>query len=163
MVRHIPLTSTSHIVELGPGTGVFTREVIERLPAGGQFLAIDIDPHFCDQLRDRWPTLDCECGSAADLPSIIAARGWPHVDNVLSGLPFASLPAALSRAILTAVDHTLAPGGTFTTFQYIHAYPTPPARQFRHEMATRFGEMSPRRPVMRNAPPAYVLSWRKRG
>jgi len=159
MVRHIPLTATSRIVELGPGTGVFTREVINRLPQGGLFLAVDIDPTFCRELRERWASLDCECGSAADLAPIIAARGWADVDHILSGLPFASLPAVLSHAILDAVKATLRPGGTFTTFQYIHAYPTPPAVAFRRDMDAHFGPMAARRTVFRNLPPAYVLSW----
>jgi phospholipid N-methyltransferase len=161
MVRHIPLTAASRIVELGPGTGVFTREVINRLPAGGQFLAVDINPQFCRELAARWPALDCECGSAADLAAMTAARGWDGVDHMLSGLPFASLPAALSHAILDAVKATLKPGGTFTTFQYIHAFPTPPAVAFRRDMAAHFGPMAARRAVYRNLPPAFVLSWRQ--
>jgi phosphatidylethanolamine/phosphatidyl-N-methylethanolamine N-methyltransferase len=159
MVRHIPLTATTRIVELGPGTGVFTREVIDRLPAGGKFLAVDINAEFCRELRERWPALDCEHGSAADLAAIVSARGWSTVDHIVSGLPFASLPAALSHAILDAVKSTLGPGGTFTTFQYIHAYPTPPARAFRRDMDAHFGPMAARRAVFRNLPPAFVLSW----
>jgi len=162
MVRHIPLTAAARIVELGPGTGVFTREVIDRLPPGGKFLAVDINPQFCRELRVRWPTLDCEQGSAADLAAIVAARGWSTVDHIVSGLPFASLPGALSHAILDAVKATLRPGGTFTTFQYIHAYPTPPAAAFRRDMNAHFGPMSARRAVFRNLPPAFVLSWRQR-
>lgn len=161
MVRHIPLTATSRIVELGPGTGVFTREVVNRLPGGGAFLAVDINAEFCRELRARWPALDCEWGSAADLTGMITARGWPHVDHMVSGLPFASLPASLSHAILDAVKATLRPGGTFTTFQYVHAYPTPPAAAFRRDMDAHFGPMAARRAVFRNLPPAYVLSWRQ--
>ncbi len=163
MVREVAFSPASRIVELGPGTGVFTQEVIERLPHGGKFLTIDIDPEFCRLLAARWTSLDCECGSAADLPAIIAARGWPDVDHILSGLPFASLPAALSRSILDAVQSCLRPGGQFTTFQYIHAYPTPPAAAFRRDMDARFGAMVSRRAVYRNLPPAFVLSWRQRG
>jgi phospholipid N-methyltransferase len=161
MLRHVSLTPESHVVELGPGTGVFTREIISRLPAGAKFLAVDIDPHFCDTLRARWPSLDCECGSAEHLPAIIAARGWTDVDSIVSGLPFASLPTALSRAILSAIQATLRPGGEFTTFQYVHAYPTPAAAAFRREMTARFGPMSDRRFVGGNIPPAFVLSWRQ--
>jgi len=122
---------------------------------------MDINAEFCEELRHRGTGLACEHGSAADLPAIIAARGWTSVDHMLSGLPFASLPAALSRAILEAVKATLAPGGTFTTFQYVHAYPTPPAVAFRRDMDARFGPMLARRSVVRNLPPAYVLSWRQ--
>jgi phospholipid N-methyltransferase len=80
---------------------------------------------------------------------------------MLSGLPFASLPAALSRSILSAIQQTLRPGGTFTTFQYIHAYPTSPASKFRRDMDSRFGPMIARRVVFRNLPPAFVLSWQQ--
>ena len=161
MVRGIPFTPACHVVELGPGTGVFTREIIDALPLGAKVLVIDIDPTFCRRLKERWMLLDCECGSAADLPAFVAARGWAGVDHILSGLPFASLPAALSRSILAAVQRSLRPGGTFTTFQYIHAYPTSPASKFRREMNSRFGPMTARRVVFRNLPPAFVLSWRQ--
>lgn len=161
MARAVPVRSSAVVVELGPGTGALTRQVIGVLAPGERFLAIDIDPEFCANLRERWPKLDCECGSAADLPSMIAARGWPGVDHVLSGLPFASLPAAISRAILTAVGRSLVKGGTFTTFQYVHAYATPPAVKFRKEMHAAFGPLISRSLVVRNFPPAYVLTWRK--
>lgn len=161
MLRGIPLSPATRIVELGPGTGVFTRAVIAALPTGARFLTVDIDPHFCEQLRARWPSLDCECGSAADLGAMVTARHWGGVDHILSGLPFASLPTDLSRAILSAIQHVLAPGGTFTTFQYVHAYPTPPAVAFRRDMAKRFGAAPSRQLVVANLPPAYVLSWRQ--
>jgi len=162
MVAHLTLTSECRVVELGPGTGVFTREVINRLPTDGKFLAVDINAHFCRELRDRWPALDCECGSAAELPAMLSSRGWTSVDHIISGLPFASLPAQLSRDILAAIQATLRPGGTFTTFQYIHAYPMPPAVAFRRDMAARFGTAATRHAVFANVPPAFVLSWRQR-
>lgn len=161
MARAVPVRPTAVVVELGPGTGALTRQVIEVLAAGERFLAIDIDPEFCERLRARWPDIDCECGSAADLPQMLAARGWSAADHVLSGLPFASLPAAVSRAILAAIDRSLSAGGTFSTFQYVHAYATPPAVAFRRQMAARFGPAISRRLVLKNVPPAYVLTWRK--
>lgn len=161
MSRAVPVNSEAIVVELGPGTGALTREVIAVLAAGERFLAIDIDPEFCANLRARWPGIDCECGSAADLPAMLQARRWPGVNHVLSGLPFASLPAAVSRAILTAASQSLVPGGTFSTFQYVHAYATPPAVKFRTQMANTFGPVVSRQLVVRNFPPAYVLTWKK--
>ena len=161
MARAVPINPAAIVVELGPGTGALTRQVVEVLAPGERFLAIDIDPEFCANLRARWPRLDCECGSAADMPAMLAARQWTGVDHVLSGLPFASLPAAISRAILRAVAQSLRPGGTFTTFQYVHAYATPPAVKFRTQMAAGFGPMISRQLVVRNFPPAYVMTWKK--
>ena len=37
----------SRVVELGPGTGAFTSAIVERLGPDTRFLAIDIDPAFC--------------------------------------------------------------------------------------------------------------------
>lgn len=161
MARAVPVSPNAVVVELGPGTGALTRQVIDVLADGERFLAIDIDPEFCERLRARWPGVDCECGSAADLPQMLAARGWKAADHVLSGLPFASLPAAVSRAILAAIDRSLSGGGTFSTFQYVHAYATPPAVAFRRQMAALFGPAISRRLVLKNFPPAYVLTWRK--
>ncbi len=161
MARAVPVNPEAIVVELGPGTGALTRSVIEVLAPGERFLAIDIDPEFCGNLRVRWPGIDCECGSAADMPAMLAARQWSGVNHVLSGLPFVSLPAAISRLILAAVGQSLVPGGTFTTFQYVHAYATPPAVKFRTQMAAAFGPVISRRLVVRNFPPAYVLTWKK--
>jgi len=161
MARAVPVGADAVVVELGPGTGALTRQVVKVLAPGQRFLAIDIDPEFCENLRKRWPRIDCECGSAADMPKMIEARRWKGVHHVLSGLPFASLPAAISRAILQAVAQSLVTGGTFTTFQYVHAYATPPAVKFRKQMADRFGPMISRQMVVRNVPPAYVMTWKK--
>jgi phospholipid N-methyltransferase len=161
MAKAVPHDATAIVVELGPGTGALTRHVLDALATGQRFLVVEIDPQFCDSLRARWPQLDCECGSAAALPAMLAARHWSSVDHVLSGLPFASLPAAISRAILAAIGSSVRPGGTFTTFQYVHAFATPPAAKFRQEMVARFGPMVSRTMVLKNVPPAYVLTWKK--
>ncbi len=161
MARAVPVDPRAVVVELGPGTGALTRQVVEVLAPGERFLAIDIDPGFCASLRARWPQVDIECGSAADMPAMLTAREWSGVDHVLSGLPFASLPSAISRSILTAVARALVPGGTFTTFQYVHAYLTPPAAKFRAQMAAGFGPMVSRQLVVKNIPPAYVMTWKK--
>lgn len=161
MAAEMPFDDAAVLVELGPGTGAMTREVLARLRPGGRLLAVDIDPAFCARLRDRFPSLDCECASAVDLPALLAARGWSGAAHIVSGLPFASLPGAVSRAILSAVEASVIPGGGFTTFQYVHAYPTPAAVAFRRRMAAGFGPRVTRRLVIGNLPPAFVLTWRK--
>jgi len=100
-------------------------------------------------------------GARPSASRTLAARGWSGVNPVLSGLPFASLPAAVSRAILAAVSASLVRGGTFTTFQYVHAHATPPAATFRQQMTAGFGPVVSRQLVVKNFPPAYVMTWRK--
>lgn len=159
MIADLDLSGDAHIVELGPGTGVVTREIAPRLGAGARCLAIDIDPGFVEQLHKRFPQVDVACGSAAQMKEFLAAHHFERVDHIVSGLPFASLPAAVTGGILDAIADVLPRGGSFTTFQYVHGYPSPLATAFRREMSARLGAAPVRRLVMRNMPPAYVLSW----
>ena len=53
------------------------------------------------------------------------------VDHIVSGLPFVSLPQAMTQRMLASISNTLRPGGTFTTFQYLHGYRLPSAVAFR--------------------------------
>ena len=160
MVRDV--APASRVVELGPGTGVITREILARNGDRGSFLAIDVNRAFVDRIRRAWPGIDCVCASAEILPVLAAERGWPNVDHIVSGLPFATLPSATTRLILDGVHQVLRLGGTFTTFQYVHAYRVPSATAFRREMSRRLGCQPSAQLVVRNVPPALVLTWHRR-
>ena len=159
-MRQVPGT---RIAELGPGTGIVTREIAASLSPVARALAIDLDPVFVARLQDAVPQVECVCGSAASLAVLADARGLLPLDHVVSGLPFASLPVSATDLILRAIVATLRPGGTFTTFQYIHAYGFPAAVAFRGRM-TRLMEADPAvSTVIANLPPAFVLTWRRAG
>ncbi len=161
MVEGLALDRPGYVVELGPGTGVFTAAIAERLGKDTRFLAVDIDPAFVQQIRKRWPAIECVCASAERLDDLVTARGMFPVDHIVSGLPFVSLPPAMTRQILENVATVLKPGGTFTTFQYVHGYGLPQAASFRRAMTARMGVQPVTRLVVRNVPPAIVVTWRK--
>lgn len=149
------------IVELGPGTGAFTAPIVRRLGPETQFLAVDIDPEFVKQIRKRWPGVECVCASAERLESLVADRALYPIDHIVSGLPFVSLPVTMTRSILEGISHVLRPGGTFTTFQYLHAYGLPSAVGFRRSMTAHMNGGPIVRVVLKNLPPAVILTWRK--
>jgi phospholipid N-methyltransferase len=161
MVADVNFDRPARIVELGPGTGALTGPIVERLGQRSDFLAIDIDPAFCQRIQSRWPAVDCVCASAEQLDAIVADRGLYPVDHIVSGLPFVSLPQPVTRQILESVALVLRPGGTFTTFQYAHAYGMPAGAAFRRSMSLKMGARPHVRLVVRNLPPALVLTWRK--
>ncbi len=162
MVQGIDLSGPTNVVELGPGTGVVTRAIAERLGAKAHALAIDVEPAFVAAIARRFPRVEAICASAANLPSLLRERDMFPAAHIISGLPFASLSADVTETILDAVTESLARGGTFTTFQYLNGYPTPLAKAFRRAMSERMGTEPSRRVVWRNFPPAFVLTWRHR-
>jgi phospholipid N-methyltransferase len=161
MVDGIDLRRPGRIIELGPGTGAFTAAIVERLGAETQFLAVDIDPAFVREIQKRWPQVQCVCASAERLQSLVNDRGMGPIDHIVSGLPFVSLPPTMTREILSNVATVLRPGGTFTTFQYLHGYGLPPAINFRRSMTAHMSCAPKVRLVLRNVPPALVLTWTK--
>ena len=160
MLQGLDLSSPTNVVELGPGTGVVTRVIAERLGPKSQALAIDIEPEFVAAIARRFPRVEAVCGSAADLPALLRQRHMFPAAHIISGLPFASLPPGITTSILDAIKASLAHGGTFTTFQYLQGYPTPLAKSFRRAMSERMGAAPSSKVVWRNLPPAFVLTWR---
>ena len=57
-------------------------------------------------------------GSAEDVEKYMEKWKIKRADYVISGLPFASLPKSVSKAILTATGKILDANGCFITFQY---------------------------------------------
>jgi phospholipid N-methyltransferase len=160
VAQHV--TPGSRVIELGPGTGVVTRELLARTGEGGALLAVDTDRTFVERLRRAWPEIDCVCASAETLPVLAAERGWNDVDHIVSGLPFAVLPAATTTLIIDGVHRLLRQGGTFTTFQYAHTFRLPAAAAFRRQLSARLASEPTSQFVVRNVPPALVLSWHRR-
>ena len=147
------------VVEYGPGTGSMTRVIADRLPAGVDYLGIELDAGFCDLLRARFPGLRFHLGSVADVEQIPTELDLCHPELIISGLPFASLPPEVQRGIVDSTRAVLDDGGQFRAFQYLHAYSMPSAGRFRRAMGERFEGIVRERAVIRNVPPAYVLTW----
>jgi len=160
LVRDLDCEEPTTVVELGPGTGVVTRAIAEKLGPQSRALAIDVEPAFVADVSRKFPHIEAVCASAADLIALLQERDMFPADHIVSGLPFASLPGNVTAGILDAVAGSLRPGGTFTTFQYVSGYPTPLAVSFRQSLSERMGSTPHRRVVWRNIPPAFVLTWR---
>lgn len=154
MTEGIGLEQARTVAELGPGTGVFTDAILARLAPGARLVAVELNPVLAARLAAarRDTRLTVVQGSAADLA---AAVGEP-VDAVVSGLPWTVMPRDRRGHILDAVAEALAPGGRFTTFAYLHAARTPPARDLTSELARRFDRLERSRTVWANLPPAFV-------
>jgi len=120
MLDPVDWEKTRLFVEYGPGVGTFTRPVLERMGADATLIAIDTNPDFVKYLKQSIddPRLVAVTGSAADVESIIADRGFDHADFVLSGLPFSTLPPGVGQAIGEATANVIRPGGAFLVYQF---------------------------------------------
>lgn len=159
MVQGLKLTPTGSVIEFGPGTGPFTRALLAAQPAGGRYLGIELDPEFHAHLRQHFPAADFAHASATDAFDLHAQRDMPPTQAIVCGLPFASLPASVQDGVVSNIDRLLSAGGTFRTFQYLHAFNMANAKAFRRRMDQVFGPGRCVAKVLRNVPPACVMSW----
>ena len=161
MVEGLRMAPGEVLVELGPGTGALTAAARAILPGPDCYLGIERDERFVTTLHAKFPELHVHHGLAQDLGAVLRQRGNPRVRVVLSGLPFASMSARDQEDITRAIHAALMPGGVFVTFQYVLFFAFPAARRFRAQTDELFGGHVRSKAVLRNLPPAFVLSWVK--
>lgn len=160
MFAELPLSSGDVVIEYGPGTGAFTVEV-ERLRGEGvdvRYLGIERDRGMYEFLVRRFPGLDFELGDAVDVLSICRERRLPDATAVISGLPLVFLDRPVVEAIFAGTGQCLKRDGVFRTFSYVHSYPSRSAAELRELMGLCFEEYQLGTPVLRNLPPALVLT-----
>ncbi len=138
------------IVELGPGTGVFTRELAQRFP-DHRLVAVEFNHQFAAALRAQLPRVAVVEGCASQLADHLRRLGIDpgRVQAVVSGLPLLSLPRDLGDRILAAIRDTLPIGGRYVQFTYAKA-------PWRTRRPAGFTQSRARR-VWVNFPPALVL------
>ena len=166
MLEGIHLPACRSIVEFGPGSGVMTRMMLERLPLGwtvgeggdGRFIAVEFNPRMAELVAHEHPRAIVAPASAADIEGICSSNGVAPgtLDVVISGLGWASFPPQLTTQILEATARTLRPGGQFRTFAYHIGLLKKNAWHLRAELRRLFGSVEQSRGVWANLPPAFV-------
>ena len=75
------------VLELGPGTGVFTEKILEKIPQGAVFLSLETNPHFVTATKRRCPTATIYNDNAVNAGRYLRIHGLSHCDRVICGLP----------------------------------------------------------------------------
>ena len=156
MVEPVNFTRPSTIIEYGPGTGTFTSYIARRLRPHSRYVGIEINPELYSDLVARFPHFNFFNRSAADIESIMKTLDIKVADVILSGIPWASLPARLQPEILQGVVKSLRPGGVFVTFAYVPGLLLPAAQSFRNQLNAHFPKVEISRVIWNNFPPAFT-------
>lgn len=107
--------STGPVLELGPGTGPFTRKLLERGVAEEDLTLVEADRDFALLLRRRFPNariVETDAAAMRDLP----LYDRPVVGAAVSGLPFRLIAPRKAKAILEGIFATMRPGAAL--YQY---------------------------------------------
>lgn len=158
MMRCADVSSASVVIEMGPGTGVFTERLAADLSPGSRFFALEINAHFVEATRRRCPGVIVHKDSATNARLHLDNIGEEHCDLVVSSLPWATFRPSLQAEILDTIVDVLKPGGRLLTFAYLQGLALPSGQRFRKELEARFTHVKKSPMVWRNVPPAFVYS-----
>lgn len=115
---------TGTVIELGPGTGVFTEALLDRGVSESDLILVEYSADFARQLTMRFPAARTLQMDAAQLRKIELQTSAP-IGAVLSGLPLLSMPIRKVIAILEGAFSHLRHDGAFYQFTYGPRCPIP--------------------------------------
>lgn len=151
---------TRRVIELGPGTGTFTRALLDHGIAGDDLLALEFNPELHGYLRQQLPSIRVVLGDARELPDNPEVRRFIDegpVQAMVSGLGLLAMSKDTQKEILAGAFRLMGDGGAFVQFTYGPKVPVHP------EVMAELGLQAQRRGfTLRNLPPASVYVLRKR-
>jgi phospholipid N-methyltransferase len=161
MVRASSIENADHVLELGPGTGAFTGEILSSLRQGASFSALEIDPELAKTMSKRFPRAKVIAGCATKLGEHLATENVAPPDAILSGLPWTVFDEGLQTNILSQIHTVLRDGGVFSTFAYFGPHRLKGGQAFRRKLENTFGIVKRSPVVIRNFPPAFIYTCRR--
>ncbi|MGL5576647.1 MAG: class I SAM-dependent methyltransferase [Sarcina sp.] len=154
MIGEINFEQAKCIIEYGPGTGIFTKKLVDNTKDNTKIILIEINKEFYHKLNKLYGHKENVLilnESAENIDEILKKHNIKKVDYIVSGLPFASLPKEVSDKILTKTANIIEDDGEFITFQY---------SLVKKKLFDRFFDQIATDKTYRNIPPAYVLRCR---
>lgn len=147
MVDGIPWDEVEYIVELGPGTGVFTEHIVRCARNDAKLLAIELEDSYIAGLEQRFGhAMEIVQASAHQLDKLVEGRSWPRIDLIISGLPF-NLPQDVRDPLFETIKRRTQSGMRYRCFTYFPAGMKRAYRDFYHPRP---------RLVWRNFPPMWI-------
>ena len=145
---------TTRVIELGAGTGVFTRALLAHGVAPDDLLVVEFNPELHRYLLQQFPGVSVIQADARYLEAngeVAAFMQAGPAQAIVSGLGLLAMPKAMQRSVLAGAFSLLPPEGCFIQFTYGPKVPV--AEEVMRELGLRAQRHGF---TLRNLPPASV-------
>lgn len=119
--RHCWPDGNLRLLEVGPGTGVFTQELCRLLKKGDHLDVVELNDRFVTVVREKIQQLRLPPDVSVQVIHADALQHRPNepYHHVVSGLPLNNFPPELVRRLLEHLLGLLKSDGTLSYFEYI--------------------------------------------
>ena len=153
MASLLPIETGLPVLELGPGTGVITQEILKRGLAPEKLVSIECSAEFYAYLVEKFPGVNFVNADAFDLDNALDGIPYETYAGVIGAVPLLNVSKPLRNDIIIECLKRVVPGGPFIQISY---GPNPPTKAVPGKFTV---EKSDR--IFRNIPPAGIWVYRK--
>ena len=157
MVKHINTNTNGPVLELGPGTGSFTRALLRQGISEKNLVLVEQSQKFTQLLKTLFPKATIICRDASQISQIASELEIKEFDEIVSGLPLNAMNDELRRLICNEGFRLLKPGGSFVQVSYLPRCSIPNAVISKHSAEKMYCGVT-----LSNIPPAFVWRAEKR-
>ncbi|WP_417265389.1 class I SAM-dependent methyltransferase [Brumimicrobium sp.] len=121
MLKNVDFNDAKIIVEYGPGTGVFTRRIIEEMKPDAMLYVFELHEPFFLKLQKEFENderVKIIFDSAVEVRKYLEKDNHESADVILSSLPLTNFDQKLTMRILKSAEMALKSGGNYIQFQY---------------------------------------------
>jgi len=113
----IDFKKDSIFIEYGPGSGVFTRYILNHATPKSKLIAIETNRYFCNTLATADSRLTIINDSAENIKKILNTYKVKYANYIISGIPFSKFDNRLKDKIIKNSYDILPLGGKFLLYQ----------------------------------------------
>jgi len=150
------LEDAKTVVELGPGTGVFTEQIVSRLDSDTTFFALELNKVFVNATKDRCPQAEVYHDTAQSIRHYLNKHDVDQCDCIVSSLPWTIFDPIEQNVLLEILSSVLAPGGSFVSIVYLGAKTRRRGRHFIDSLPIHFNTVHKTKTVWQNIPPTQI-------
>lgn len=141
------------VLELGPGTGVITKAILQAGIKPENLWSIEYSEDFVRHLRRDYPGVNIIQGDAFDLDATLGAARDTVFDSVISGVPLLNFPVPKRVAYIGDLLDRIPVGRPIVQITYGPVSPVPPGRG--NYTVEHFDF------ILRNIPPSRLWIYRR--
>ena len=120
LLRDVDWPNTRVVVELGPGVGTITREILKRMRPDATLLAFEINDEFVRHLGNTIddPRLRVQHRSGAEVLDALRELRLGKADYVIAGIPFSIMTDQDRMTVLRNCHEALRERGVMLVYQF---------------------------------------------